>query len=118
MERRAGAKISVDEAQTAAGTQLTIGMEGELDAATIAGLRDAAFNAIGARPDRLLLDLSAVPFVDTAALSGLITVARVATRLQIAIALRPAEQLRRVFRITGLTHILPFEESQEEPHDT
>ncbi len=113
MGKRDRPKITLAEARTGAGTQATIRMEGDLDATAIAAFRDAAFGAIGARPDRLILDLSDVPFVDTAALSGLITVARVASQLRIAIAVRPAAQLRRVFRITGLTLILPIDETED-----
>lgn len=107
--------ISVTTTRAGAFSQVTIRMEGDLDASAIAKLRDAAFVAIGSRPDRLLLDLSAVPSVDTAALSGLITMARVASRMRIEIAVRPAAQLRRVFAITGLAQILPFDEPDEEP---
>ena len=99
-------RITVTESPT----QTTIRMEGDLDASTIAGFRDAAFTAIGPRPDLLLLDLSAVPYVDTAALATLVTVARVALRVQVAVRVRPAPHLRRVLQITGLTRLLPIVE--------
>lgn len=108
-ERDRPSQITVTESEE----QTTIRVEGDLDAARIARFREAAFTVTGARPKRLLLDLSAVPFVDTAGLAALVTVARVAQRLQVPVAVRPSPQLRRVIQVTRLTQILAIAEPDE-----
>lgn len=92
----------------------TLTIQGDLDAESIPSFRDQAFTAIGLRPDILLLDMTGVPFVDTAGLAALVTVARVALRVQVRVMARPAPHLRRVLHVTGLTRILPILETPTE----
>jgi anti-sigma B factor antagonist len=94
-----------DEAGTAA-PRATLRAGGDLDADHIAGFRDRAFTLIGSRPSALILDLSAAPFVDTAGLASLVTVARVAARVGVPVIVVPAPHLRRVLRVTGLDRVL------------
>lgn len=82
--------------------------QGDLDVDSIPRFRDAAFTLIGGQPRSLLIDLSCVPFVDTAGLATLVTIARVAKMLHIAVAVKPAAHLCRVLRTTGLTRVLPI----------
>jgi anti-anti-sigma factor len=86
----------------------TLFARGDLDMETVMIFREAAFTLIGNRPGALLLDLSAVPFVDTTGLSALVTVARVAKLVQIPVQVLPSPHLRRVLRTTGLVQVLPL----------
>lgn len=95
--------------ETGAGPdRLTLCLEGDLDLDSISRFRDRAFTAIGERPGVLLLDLSRVPFVDTAGLAALVTVARVARMVSVGVGVIPAPHLRRVLHLTGLTRLLPI----------
>jgi anti-anti-sigma factor len=88
--------------------RLTLRLEGDLDLDSISAFRDQAFTAIGERPGVLLLDLSGVPFVDTAGLAALVTVARVARMVRVGVGVIPAPHLRRVLHLTGLIRVLPI----------
>lgn len=106
--RELSSRITITESPE----QTTICVEGDLDSTRIARFRETAFSAIGARPKRLLLDLRTVPFVDTAGLATLVTVARVALRVQVAVAVQPSPHLRHVIEVTRLTRVLTIVEAE------
>lgn len=86
---------------------------GELDAFTVSQFRQALAGLVGKR--RLVIDMSAVPFVDSAGLGALIGGIRRARELGGDVAVccnRPT--LVRLLRTTGFDRIVTVAESVEE----
>jgi anti-sigma B factor antagonist len=86
---------------------------GELDAYTVGAFREALAKLAGHQ--RLLIDLSDVPFMDSAGLGALIGGIRRAREAEGAVAVacsRPA--LTRLLHTTGFDRIVPVTESLEE----
>ncbi|MFV0258500.1 MAG: STAS domain-containing protein [Acidimicrobiales bacterium] len=89
---------------------------GELDAYTVGTFRDALTRLAGSR--RLLIDLSEVPFMDSAGLGALIGGIRRTREAEGAVAVacsRPA--LTRLLHTTGFDRIVPVTESIEEAEE-
>lgn len=89
---------------------------GELDAYTVGAFREALQNLAGKGP--VLIDLSQVPFMDSAGLGALIGGIRRAREADGAVAVacsRPA--LTRLLHTTGFDRIVPVTESIEEAED-
>jgi anti-anti-sigma factor len=91
------------------GATSTIELEGEWDFGQSDATRDAVAQALHRHPERLVLDLSRLSFIDSSGVHALIEThnhcAAQGTRLVIVPA--PPE-LQRVFEICGLIEILPF----------
>ncbi|MEU6410354.1 STAS domain-containing protein [Microbispora sp. NPDC046933] len=77
---------------------------GDLDRSTAERLKTAARTVWKVEPAGLVLDLSAVPFCDSAGLSALVYVLRGCQALDIGLALAAVEP--RVERILSLTRLL------------
>jgi len=89
---------------------------GEIDAYTVGSFREALTNL--AESDRLLIDLSDVPFMDSAGLGALIGGIRKVREAEGAVAVscdRPA--LIRLLHTTGFDRIVPVTESLEDGVD-
>jgi len=83
-----------------------IGLSGEIDLESVAELRSAIASATAGHPDRLVLDMSGVSFVDSSGIHALID----ATELAGSVCLRsPSRQVRCVIEIVGLTRMLSVE---------
>jgi anti-sigma B factor antagonist len=86
---------------------------GEIDAYTVGSFREALTNL--AESERLLIDLSDVPFMDSAGLGALIGGIRKVREAEGAVAVscdRPA--LIRLLHTTGFDRIVPVTESLED----
>ena len=89
---------------------------GEIDAYTVGSFREALTNL--AESDRLVIDLSNVPFMDSAGLGALIGGIRKVREAEGAVAVscnRPA--LIRLLHTTGFDRIVPVTESLEDAED-
>jgi anti-sigma B factor antagonist len=89
---------------------------GEIDAYTVGSFREALTNL--AESDRLLIDLSDVPFMDSAGLGALIGGIRKVREAEGAVAVscdRPA--LIRLLHTTGFDRIVPVTETLEDGVD-
>jgi len=64
-------------------SRITLRMRGTLELATVLPFREAVFAALGQHPTSLILDLHGVDVVDTAGISALVTVSRVARLLSV-----------------------------------
>ncbi len=89
-------------------TYVLVAVAGEIDIATVAGLRERLVAlAAGGRP--LVIDLDQVSFMDAAGLAALVGAAKVAAEhgggLHVVCA---RQQIRRLFRITGLDRSIPL----------
>lgn len=101
------AEVVIDTRTDAAGVPL-IAVSGELDTSNVASLEAAIASITAERPERLILDLSGLRFMDSAGISVLIG----ATAKVEAVYLRnPSPAVRRVIELTGLTGVLPLEPS-------
>jgi len=92
-----------------------IRLSGDFDLATSPEARQAFHEAIDEGWRTLLLDLVAVQYLDSSALSAITAAARHAreSRCRLAI-ICPSPQIRRVFQITGLTRLFSLYDTQEE----
>jgi len=98
--------IAVRSAKGENGDEAVIIVSGDLDLANVLEFRDVAFSAIGQKPALLFLDLSSVTFVDTAGLSALLTVVRVARMIGARARLNPSPRVRRLLVLSGLADAL------------
>jgi anti-sigma B factor antagonist len=100
------------------GEAAVVTAHGELDAFTAPALSDAFADAVADAGDRLVIDLSAVSFMDSTAL-GLVVraVNEIGDRGGDVRLVLPVESARRIFEITTLDRVLPIEASLAEALD-
>jgi anti-sigma B factor antagonist len=84
----------------------TIALSGELDSSNVGQLEAAVSSILAEHPERVILDLGALRFMDSAGISVLVSLAAELDTLQIR---NPSPIVRRVIEITGLTDILQVE---------
>jgi anti-sigma B factor antagonist len=94
---------------------LALTVSGELDIATAPVLRDRLNAAIDAGTHRIVIDLSALTFLDSVALA---TIVHAKQRLpeagRMAIAIDPSSYVMLVFEGGGLTKVLDLAETREQ----
>jgi anti-sigma B factor antagonist len=84
------------------GSALVLSLAGELDLYTAPALREALQGAVARSPERLVVDLAGVTFIDSTALGALVE-ARSKLRDGDAFALAaPGLEVRRALEVTGL----------------
>lgn len=106
----AGLQIVTSE-QTAT---ITIALCGEWDLAEQEATRHAVARALARSPERLVLDLRHVTFIDSTGVHGTVELARRAARLNVELVILPAPRaVQRVFEICGLSERLPFRDNNE-----
>ena len=91
------------------GAEATVTVQGEIDATTAAALSGQLDEVAARNPQRLVIDLAGVGFLDSA---GLQAFAHVRGKLpeRCAVIIRSAQpRLRQVFEITGLSTAFVFE---------
>jgi anti-sigma B factor antagonist len=94
--------------------QLTLA--GELDLATVPRVEQAADALLAGEPQRLVVDLSGLRFIDSSGLRAIVVLNQRADQEGWALELvRPSEQVRRVFQISGLEERLPFIDTHGAP---
>lgn len=84
------------------GTVVTLYVRGQLDLNSVLTFRDAVFAAMGDRPEQLTIDISALRDLDSAGVSALVTVARVASLVRTDLRLVPTPRFRSLLVETGL----------------
>ena len=103
-------EVTSFRSETLADGTIRLSVRGELDAARSKALREELDDVVARRPPRLIVDLGAAPFLDSAALAAL-----VAARRQLAahgselVLARVSASVRRTVQLTGLEAILPIE---------
>ncbi len=91
-------------------------VEGDVDIATVPRLRDALEQALASSPASVLIDLSAVEFVDSSGLRFLLRANQQAQRGGWSLAVRrPAELAMKAFELTGADRWLTFASEGSEP---
>jgi anti-sigma B factor antagonist len=99
------AEIVIDTQVDPVGTPI-VSLAGELDSSNAASLESALASVTAARPERLIFDLSALRFMDSAGIAVLIGAAAKVDAVQLR---DPSPIVRRVVEITGLSDVLPIE---------
>jgi anti-anti-sigma factor len=91
-----------------AGSQLTLYVDGELDAATAPQLLDAFVRHTDRPAERVWLDLSAVSFIDSSGLAALSRMHQLATAAGSNFKIADLSPLvDRIMQITGLDETIP-----------
>ena len=92
---------------------LVITVNGELDIATAPTLRDRLDTAIEGGTRRLVIDLSAVSFLDSVALATIVHAKqRLAEDGSLAVAVDPSSYVMLVFESGGLSQVLDLVETR------
>jgi len=85
------------------GTTRVVALEGELDFSSIPGAREAMDEALSARPETVVLDLSRLTFCDSSGVHLVVRSHAIATEHGIRfVAIRPLGSAARVFEICGI----------------
>jgi anti-anti-sigma factor len=96
-----------------AGAQVTLYVDGELDAATAPELLDAFAHHTSEPADRVWLDLSAVTFIDSSGLAALTKMHRSATEAGSNFKIADlSPTVDRLMQITGLDETIPTYRTQ------
>jgi anti-anti-sigma factor len=87
-------------------------VEGELDISSVGRVRETLHDALSVRPGRLVVDLTACPFVDASALTMLLDVHRRAWRAGGVLTLRGCSpRVLRLLSLTGLRRVFDLAEA-------
>ena len=84
---------------------------GEIDIATVPGLRDRVTSLQVDGPARLVIDLSGVTFIDSLGLGALIGIHKRARVLQGSLVVVPSRAAARVFTATALDRVFEIRET-------
>ena len=85
------------------GAAATVVVSGELDVCTEHVLRQALSEVLEQRPERLVLDLTDVTFIDCAAARVLAAAGRALPGARKAVIRRPSRAVRRMLELTGIS---------------
>ena len=92
---------------------LVVTVSGELDVATAPAFRAHLEAAIEAGTDRLVIDLTAITFLDSVALAAIVhSKQRLPAGGRMALAVDPSSYVMLVFQGTGLTQVLDLVETR------
>jgi len=90
------------------GAEATVTVQGEIDATTAAALSGQLDEVAARNPQRLVIDLAGVGFLDSAGLQAFVRVRRQLPE-NCPVIIRSAQpRLRQVFEITGLSAAFAF----------
>lgn len=89
---------------------VVIRLSGDLDLAGVKQVRPAIDAALSSHPGRVILDASALEYVDSSGIALMVLVTRMAQEVQVR---HPAPVVRQLIELTGLSEILQItDESQ------
>ena len=86
-------------------------VRGEIDMSNVNRLRDCLTEIAGRHPERLMIDLAAVGFLDTSAVHALVEAGHSLAPHCPMILCSPQAIVRRVFELTGLDQIFEIQEA-------
>lgn len=94
---------------------LVLAVRGELDVATVPGLRDALNGALDRDVKRMVVDLTEVTFVDSVSLAALLTTARrIGDEGRFALVVKRESYGMLIFEAGGIDAVLPLFETRDE----
>ena len=105
LEKEQVAEIVVDTRIESTGVPIVC-VSGELDSSNAASLEATVAPLAAEHTERLIFDLSALRFMDSAGIAVLVGVAAKVDAVQLR---EPSQAVRRVVELTGLTSVLPIE---------
>ncbi len=95
------------------GACTTLAFDGEWDLAQRETTRDAFQSALARQPERVMLDLSRLTFMDSSGVHGVLELARRAARLKIDLVVIPGPRpVRRMFELCQLSEFLTFVDAE------
>jgi anti-anti-sigma factor len=90
------------------GTTAEVEVRGELDLASTPDFERSVRGALGDGPERVVIDLRSVTFMDSTAIHGLLRLRDRATIDQVdLVVLRPAGEADRIFEVCGIDAVFP-----------
>jgi anti-anti-sigma factor len=97
------------------GRAVRLRVVGEIDMSTVPTFEKALSSALDEEPDRLMIDLSEVNFMDSSGLNALVRARNVMedTGVQLVIS-GVSDQVRRLFEVSGLMTAFMFVHSSHE----
>ncbi len=100
-----GLKIAVSED----GARTTITLTGEWDLASQTAMREVIRTALQRHPERVVLDLTALTFIDSSGLKVAVELHKCAAQQNTRLVIVPGcRAVQRLFEICQLTEVLPF----------
>jgi anti-sigma B factor antagonist len=101
--------LTVSRETADGGRDVTLRLVGEIDMSTVPTFDEALTSAVDQAPDRLVIDLSGVEFMDSSGLNALIRARNFLDERGVDLVIsRVSEQVRRLFEISGLTTAFMF----------
>jgi anti-anti-sigma factor len=91
------------------GGTVTVTVTGEIDVSTAGVFSARLAEAAGRHPERLVIDMAGVGFLDSAGLSCLVRVRRLLPEHCPVIVRSAQRRVRQVFDLTGLSTVYEFE---------
>jgi anti-sigma B factor antagonist len=97
--------------QSSDGRVVSLALSGELDLGSAPELDRELREIARTRPERLILDLSGLTFMDSTGLASIVEAKRLADADGHKLVLRrPTSQVQRLFELTGLTDRFTFDD--------
>ncbi len=84
-------------------------VRGEIDIDTVGTLSEHLGHLAGKNPQRLVIDLAGVSFIDSSGLAGFVRIRKAPSPGCPVIICSPQRRVRQLFRITGLDSVITFE---------
>jgi anti-sigma B factor antagonist len=105
IEQDQAAEIFVDTRIDSSGARV-VSVSGELDSSNAASLESTVASVATEHTERLVFDLSALSFMDSAGIAVLVGATGKVKSVQLR---EPSQPVRRVIELTGLSGVLPLE---------
>jgi anti-anti-sigma factor len=84
-------------------------VDGEIDASTVGALSERLAQLAGENPQRLIVDLARVSFMDSSGLNALVLIRKALLPGCTVVIRSPQPRIRHLFTITGLELLFDFE---------
>jgi anti-sigma B factor antagonist len=96
------------------GATVTIALAGEWDLAAQTATREAIHDALRPRPERVVLDLSQLSFIDSTGMHATVELHELAAKQNSQLEIIPGSRaVQRPFEICRLTNALPFKQRND-----
>lgn len=84
-------------------------VRGEIDISTVSIFSEQLGRLAGKNPQRLVIDLAGVSFIDSSGLGGFVRIRRTLPPGCLVVIRSPQRRVRQLFKITGLDSVIAFE---------
>jgi anti-sigma B factor antagonist len=111
---KAGAANAFSVVREQSDAQIRLLLRGDLDLASAPEFERAISDASREVPAALVVDLSALDFLDSHGLRSILSAQRLCEESGCQLSVIPGEQAQRLFELTGLSERLPITQAQED----